>query len=78
MFHNKPIAKSCVWHKEQCFFVSTITRGYTTIEGESEGAETMVWEYDWAKQARGISLGLASNHFDACKQLIETGKLEAE
>ena len=47
------VIKSYVWHGEKCFFVSTIERGRSAAM--AYGArynETLVWEYDWAKQER--------------------------
>jgi hypothetical protein len=45
------IIKSYVWHGDKCFFVSTIDRDSSSMEG-GRYAETMVWEHDWKTNQR--------------------------
>jgi hypothetical protein len=73
---NKPVWKSFVWHKEKCFFVSTIERTFDTYEGSIRGEETLVWEYDWEKSVRGKLLHQAGgiiDHKQICHCLIAEG-----
>lgn len=73
---NVPVWKSYVWHKDKCFFVSTIERTYDTYAGSTRGSETLVWEYDWQKAERGKMLHQAGNvhdHQQICRCLIAEG-----
>lgn len=68
--------KSYVWHKDKCFFVSTITRNYDTHAGTVRGDETIVWAYDWKKAERGKLLhqaGGVHDHQQICRCLIAEG-----
>ena len=76
-----PVWKSYVWHKDKCFFVSTIERTFDTIEGSSRGQETLAWEYDWDKKERGKLLHQAGNicdHKQICHSLIAEGEFPDE
>ncbi len=77
------IIKSYVFHKDKCFFVSTISR-----ESSAEalyGAkyhETLVWDYDYEKgEIKDIihtgeaSLGSISNHLKICEGFYKNGKM---
>jgi hypothetical protein len=73
--------KSYVWHKDRCFFVSTITRNYDTYAGTIRGDETIVWAYDWKKAERGEMLhqaGGVPDHQQICWCLIAEGLLPDE
>ena len=73
---NIPIWKSYVWHGDHCFFVSTIERTYDTSAGSTRGAETLVWDYDWARAARGMLIhqaGSVHDHQQICRCLIAEG-----
>jgi hypothetical protein len=81
MKDNK-IIKSYVWHKEKCFFLSTIERDSSALE-PMRFNETLVWEYDWDKRERGKMLyqgedirGFIDQHIDFCRQLFETGEIK--
>lgn len=50
---NDRVAKSYIWHNEQCYFVSTIERDSSAMLGPRRYNETMVWEFDWTKNERG-------------------------
>lgn len=47
------IIKTYVWHEGICFFVSTIERDSSAMEGPRRYNETFVWRYDWDKRERG-------------------------
>ena len=72
--------KSYVWHFAQCFFVSTIERKSSAIEGPLRYMETIAWEYDWKRKIRQemvVQTGEGNafdQHFEVCKQLHRTGK----
>jgi hypothetical protein len=73
---NVAVWKSYVWHKDKCFFVSTIERTYDTYAGSTRGQETLVWEYDWDNRERGKMLHQAGNvhdHQQICRCLIAEG-----
>lgn len=73
---NTPLWKSYVWHKEKCFFVSTIERTYDLLQGSVRGLETIVWEYDWDKAERGKMIdqsGGIKDHIRTCHCLIAEG-----
>ncbi|MES2530460.1 MAG: hypothetical protein V4636_05455 [Pseudomonadota bacterium] len=59
--------KTYVWHGEQCYFVSTITRD-SSCEAGHRFSETIVWEYDWATGKRG---GCAIGEFSSPADSIE-------
>lgn len=76
-----PVWKSYVWHKDKCFFVSTIERNYDTQVGTIRGLETIVWEYDWDKNERGEMLHQADgilDHKNICHCLIAEGLIPDE
>lgn len=50
---NDRVVKTYVWHGEECFFVSTVERDSSAIEGASRFNETLVWEFKWDKNERG-------------------------
>jgi hypothetical protein len=73
---NVAVWKSCVWHKEKCFFVSTIERTFDTAAGSTRGLETLVWEYNFDKQERGALRHQAAgicDHKQICHCLIAEG-----
>ena len=73
---NAPVWKSYVWHKDKCFFVSTIERTFETYNGSTRGQETLVWAYNWEKSERGELLHQAGNicdHKQICHCLIAEG-----
>ena len=73
---NVSVWKSYVWHKDKCFFVSTIERTYDTYAGTTRGHETIVWSYDWKKYERGEMLhqaGGVHDHQQICRCLIAEG-----
>jgi len=73
---NVPVWKSYVWHKDACFFVSTIERTFDTYCGSTRGHETIVWAYDWEKSERGELLhqgGSIFDHQQICRCLIAEG-----
>lgn len=73
--------KSYVWHKDKCWFVSTIERDYDTYEGVSRGQETIVWEYDYEASARGKMIAQGSHicdHQTMCRNLINDGVIPDE
>lgn len=81
---NVRVAKSYVWHGDQCFFVSTIDRDSSSMMG-GRYAETFVWEYDWDKADRGKMVGQAdglagsvATHFRVCRALRDHGALNDE
>jgi hypothetical protein len=53
---SKKIIQSYVWHKNKCYFVSTITRDSSAVNYPYEFNETIVWEYDYEKRIRGKML----------------------
>jgi hypothetical protein len=68
--------KSFVFHKDKCFFVSTIERIFDLYCGETRGLETMVWDYDWPTARRGDLLHQAGgvvDHQQICRCLIAEG-----
>lgn len=48
--------KSYVWHGGKCFFVSTIERDSSAMEGPRRYNETIVWDYDYEKRERGAMI----------------------
>jgi hypothetical protein len=79
---DKPIWKSFVFFKDQCFFVSTIERDFETIEGLTRGQETLVWKFDWKEQKRVGEIiyygGYIRDHQAACRCLINWGEIPEE
>lgn len=77
------VIKSYVWHKEKCFFISTITKVSSAEETpEMQYNETIVWEYDWDKRERDKIIHQGDDaaysiatHINICKQLFETGRI---
>ncbi len=47
------VIKTYVWHEGACFFVSTIERDSSAMEGPRRFNETLVWRYDWDKRELG-------------------------
>lgn len=47
------VAKTYVWYKGVCYFVSTIERESSAMLGPRRFNETFVWLYDWAAHTRG-------------------------
>ena len=80
------LAKSYVWHGEQCFFVSTADRDSSALAaGDVRYAETLVWEYDWSTGERGKIVAQATcahgsirMHQRVVESLFRTGKYEDE
>lgn len=73
---DKPVWKSYVWHRDKCFFVSTIERNYDTYEGTIRGFETLVWDYDWVNTKRGeliYQAGGIQDHQQICRSFIAEG-----
>lgn len=71
-----PVWKSYVWHKSLCFFVSTIERSFETAAGCVRGYETLVWDYNWARSAKGCLIhqgGGILDHQQICRCLIAEG-----
>ena len=55
MEHYPPdnrIIKTYVWHGDKCFFVSTIERESSAMEGPRRYNETIVWKCEWEKGER--------------------------
>ena len=78
---NNRIWKSYVWHKDKCWFVSTIERDYGTYQGTHRSQETLVWEYDYPNKERGDLIHQAGNicdHQAICRCLINWGKIYDE
>lgn len=78
---DRRIWKSYVWHKNKCWFVSTIERDFTTYAGVHRGQETLVWEYDYHKAERGKLIRQAGNicdHQTICRNLINDGVIPGE
>lgn len=75
---DNKVWKSYVWHKDKCFFVSTIKRDFDTYEGTMRGEETLTWEYDWDKNERGQWIGQSGgvlDHQAICRCLINFGEI---
>ena len=84
MKDDERIIKSYVWHDGKCFFVSTIDRDSSALQG-GRYAETIVWEFDWPTQKRGAILhqdghirGSITQHMLICQCLHDQGKPEIE
>lgn len=81
----KEVAKTYVWHKAQCFFVSTIERESSAMEGPRRFNETLVWLYDWDKRERGEWIyqdeacrGSLATHQRIVQALYDTGQPSKE
>jgi hypothetical protein len=80
------VLKSYVWHKGQCFFVSTIERDSSAMLGPRRFNETMVWKYDWDKRARDEHIfaqeedarGSIWTHQKVVQQLYKDGQVPTE
>jgi hypothetical protein len=75
------IIKTYVWHKDQCFFVSTIERDSSAMESMTYN-ETIVWEYNYERRERGEmifhdddSKGSIDTHQRIVESLYSTGLL---
>lgn len=84
---SEHVMQSYVWYGEQLFFVSTINRDSSACYGLAPRyAETMVWECDPKTRERYQSIfwmgdgpkDTLSTHFEACRALRETGKIDDE
>lgn len=47
------IAKSYIWNGGKCYFVSTIERDSSAMDGPRRYSETLVWEWDAENMKRG-------------------------
>jgi hypothetical protein len=78
---DQRLIKSYVWHREQCYFVSTINReSSAALAYGARYAKTMVWLFDWEKSTRGELIhqaGDAENrvlaHLLICEKLHDKG-----
>lgn len=75
------VAKTYVWHKGKCFFVSTIERDSSADDGPRQFNETLVWEFDWATYTRlgivwqgGCCRDYLGSHIEAVRMFYEHGK----
>ena len=80
--NNDRVIKTYVWHKDQCFFVSTIERDSSAFGDTSRFNETIVWECDWATGKRGEILythgsgrGSIDRHLQICKEFYKNGRV---
>lgn len=81
MSPDNRVWKSYVWHKDKCWFVSTIERDYDTYAGLTRGKETIVWDYDWETNERGDLIhqgGGVHDHQIICRCLISEGECPDE
>jgi len=76
---------SYVWHKGQCYFVSTIERDSSAnVPPVPRFMETIAWEYDWDARQRGSMVATegsgsaVSQHFEMCQQLHRNGCYESK
>lgn len=68
MSSDERVIKSYVWHKQKCYFVSTIERDSSAMSCQHRYNETIVWEYYWENGER-----LDYVHQDEdCKHSIKT------
>ena len=80
---DKRELKSYVWHKDQCYFISTIERDSSAMVGPPSPRfhETIAWEYDWNSIERGKMIaqegagGAFEQHYWVCKQLFTHGEI---
>lgn len=82
---NDQIIKTHIWHGEQCFFVSTLERESSAMEGPRRYNETIVWAYNWEKRERGEllhmdedSTGSIRTHQRIVEKLFEHGEIRDE
>jgi hypothetical protein len=78
---NRTIWQSYVYHKDKCFFVSTIERTYDVYGGITRGLETLVWDYNDETRERGdlvYQAGGAADHQTICRCIIAEGELPDE
>jgi hypothetical protein len=81
---SKKVIQSYIYHKDKCFFVSTIERTSSAqITPTPRFNETIVWMYNSEKNEReemvyqdGDSKGSLSRHQAICLELYETGKVK--
>ena len=85
MSHDTRLIKSYVWHGEECFFVSTITRDSSAMLGPRRFSETIVWKFNWMNNEQGEQVSMHSGspdtyftHLQVCQFLHDTGKTESE
>lgn len=85
MNDDERVIKSYVWHQGKCFFVSTIERDSSAIEGPRRYNETIVWEFDWPSQKRGKQIYQDGDgkhsiavHLRTCQNLHDAGTPENE
>lgn len=80
---DKRQLKSYVWHKDKCFFVSTIERDSSAAVAPPAPRyfETIAWDYDWDTGERGSSVGMEGDgpaflqHFLMCETLYKHGEV---
>lgn len=81
---DQRVIKSYVWHKDKCFFISTINRDSSALAAYGRRyAETLAWEYDFEKSERieivgqdeGVE-GSITKHMLMCQRLHDTGIAE--
>ena len=85
MTNDDRVIKSYVWHKDRCFFVSTIERDSSAMLDSGRYNETLVWNYDWATR-KGTQLcyqrdcvrGSIRQHLAICQELFDKGELALE
>ncbi len=78
--------KSYVWHKDKCFFVSTIERDSSaTVEPPvPRYHETLAWVWYWDTKKRGVIVAQDGSgeafeqHYQICKQLFIHGEVMEE
>lgn len=82
MTSDTRVLKSYVWHGDKCYFVSTIERDSSacTEPPARRYNETIVWDYDWTKDARGELLGMAGDgrgmidvHLEIIRRIFREG-----
>lgn len=79
------LIKSYVWHDGKCYFVSTIDRDSSAMQG-GRFSETMVWNYDWNTHKRddgvlyqdGGPENFIGRHLKLCQRIFDTGTFEDE
>lgn len=80
---NEVIIQSYVWHKGDCFFVSTINRASSAAMAYGRiYAETVVWVFDSEERKCGEFFGPVGEdgkggtlvHFNICKKFMEFGR----
>lgn len=79
---DEHLIKSYVFHKDRCFYVSTIDRDSSAMLGPERYAETLVWDYDWEKRTtlslmyqRDCVRKSIHQHLKVCEELYSTGEL---